>query len=505
MLNIKALGKDTLAKLVLAAIIFTGTLSRIYRLAENSLWLDEASSYHLAKQGVTGVVDILWHTWIVHDAPLFLWLTCLFMKFGDSEWVLRMPSMLAGVIAIPVLYLLGRELMDRAVGLLAAALLSISVFHIYYSQEARVYALFFLLSLLSTYYYLKLLRTETNRDWFYYGLFTLLLMYSHYYSFWIISAQIASFLVAKLLFDQSRRLAQRVRKLKAMAVTLAALAVSFLPWLPEVKNLSTVGYDYHCPSLFSYEYIRDIKYVLAGVSPLGFIYFVLFACGCLCLYKKKKRAELFYFLFILIYSTVFINLQLTSVKMFMATRYFIFLIAPFLLLVASGAVYMYRSMPGPRKRIAAAVLLFVLFVQLQALFAYYQNGFVAGIFAKRDWRLLKRELIQADHQLVIVPLPFFFIKPLAYYFRGEEERVLFANIQERHFEDLQRMIGGCNVVNWYDLQGEIKQNAITIVQPRDSEYCFRTIAEFTEVLAGHGFKTIRSGMVGRIRIIEYRR
>jgi uncharacterized membrane protein len=61
--------------------------------------------------------------------------------FGDSEQVLRVPSALFGVATVYVLYRLGALLWGRSTGLIAALLLTLSGFHVWYSTEVRMYAL----------------------------------------------------------------------------------------------------------------------------------------------------------------------------------------------------------------------------------------------------------------------------------------------------------------------------------------------------------------------------
>ena len=67
--------------------------------------------------------------------------------FGDSAIALRLPSALMGIANIYLIYRLGTVFWDRLTGVFGAALLAFAAFHIWYSQEARMYAL---LSLLAT-------------------------------------------------------------------------------------------------------------------------------------------------------------------------------------------------------------------------------------------------------------------------------------------------------------------------------------------------------------------
>src|SRR5947209_224053 len=84
--------------------------------------------------------------------------------FGTGETGLRLLSALCGIATIPVIFACGRELVSRWVGLVAAGLAAISPFLIYYSQEARSYALFALLSSLALLFWLRALREPARRE-----------------------------------------------------------------------------------------------------------------------------------------------------------------------------------------------------------------------------------------------------------------------------------------------------------------------------------------------------
>ena len=79
-----------------------------------------------------------------------------------DEFGLRLVPFLAGVVSIPVIYLCGRELLDRRAGLFAALLTAANPWHLYWSQNARFYSLVFLFSaLLVTALYLAFARRSS--------------------------------------------------------------------------------------------------------------------------------------------------------------------------------------------------------------------------------------------------------------------------------------------------------------------------------------------------------
>ncbi|MCC6488645.1 MAG: glycosyltransferase family 39 protein [Candidatus Hydrogenedentes bacterium] len=115
-------------------------LLRLYRL-DVSFTTDEVLTLRGAQLSIP---EILVHR--IH--PFYYLLAHFAMMLGDSEVILRLPSVLAGVLCVPVIYLLTREAAGRHAGLLAAFLMATSWYNIMQSQSARFYALVMLGGLL---------------------------------------------------------------------------------------------------------------------------------------------------------------------------------------------------------------------------------------------------------------------------------------------------------------------------------------------------------------------
>ena len=133
-----------LLALTLAALLLAFAL-RIYRLPDQSLWYDEALSIHYANQSLRGLlagVSGSDHP-PLHSLLLHFWMGIT----GRSEFSVRYLSLWWGVLGVALLYRLGKQFFNKSTALLAMALLVVSPFHIWYSQEARMYSLALALSL----------------------------------------------------------------------------------------------------------------------------------------------------------------------------------------------------------------------------------------------------------------------------------------------------------------------------------------------------------------------
>jgi uncharacterized membrane protein len=211
---------------VLAGLILVGLALRLA--VPRGIWLDEAISIHQARLSLHDLFSNLYNG--DRQPPLYhltLWLTI--RAFGHGEFAVRLPSLIAGTLVIPVLYELGRELYDRRTGLIAAAFAAVSPVLIWYAQEVRMYefvALFGLLALLTQ---LRVIRNGTMLNWAAYILATAALLWSHYFGLLLIGVQQLVF-VAVLV--HRKRNGQPVKALAlGFAYSAAVLIMQLVPLL----------------------------------------------------------------------------------------------------------------------------------------------------------------------------------------------------------------------------------------------------------------------------------
>ena len=143
------------------AIILVSLLAfllRIYRAQDQSVWGDELYSVMYANMGLADIIRFNLRA-LDPQAPLFYLLLKLWVTVaGQTELALRMPSILGGVVLVPAVYVLGRYLVGGLAGLLAAVILAVNPFHVWYAQEVRTYSITVLLTTLSTLLFLRVLR-----------------------------------------------------------------------------------------------------------------------------------------------------------------------------------------------------------------------------------------------------------------------------------------------------------------------------------------------------------
>ncbi|NMC00986.1 MAG: hypothetical protein GYA30_01270, partial [Chloroflexi bacterium] len=149
-------------RLLLGVILLVAFALRLTRLGDQNIWWDEGLSVVASRMSFTGAT--LWTASDVHP-PLYFWLLWTWARVsGETEFALRFITALEAFLTLPVVYALARRLSrSPAVGAGAMALLALSRFHIWWSQEMRMYALAGLGAMLSLYFTVRLAEGELTR------------------------------------------------------------------------------------------------------------------------------------------------------------------------------------------------------------------------------------------------------------------------------------------------------------------------------------------------------
>jgi hypothetical protein len=200
----------------LLLIVAAAAALRFATIADQSYWFDEALTVDAARLpfgtdalGIDGSAE----------PPLYFALTWVWRRvFGDGEAGLRSLSALAGVLTVPVAYSTARSLVDKRTGLIAAGLATVSPALIQYSQEARAYALYVLLSALSFMFVARIRERPTPRRYAGWVITSTLAILAHYFAVFLVVAE-AVWLLARPVDRRGARVA-----VGAMGVAVLALA-----------------------------------------------------------------------------------------------------------------------------------------------------------------------------------------------------------------------------------------------------------------------------------------
>jgi mannosyltransferase len=164
------------SRFFLASILIAAAFLRFYRLNEG-LWFDEILT---AVRYVRLPFSKLLFAFDSENQHFLYSILAHFSVslFGEHSWSLRLPAVLFGFGAIAMTYVFGSAVTSRIEALLASALLSVSYFHIWFSQNARGYTGLQFWTLLSGYLLIRCLESGERRKWILYGVTIALGMYT---------------------------------------------------------------------------------------------------------------------------------------------------------------------------------------------------------------------------------------------------------------------------------------------------------------------------------------
>jgi mannosyltransferase len=165
-----------------------GALLRFSTLGVQHLWLDEAVTQGLMQLNLH---DLLTTLPASESTPPLYYLVARawVVVFGSGEVGLRALSALAGTLTIPVAYSVGSTLASREAGLVTAALAAVSPALVWYSQEARAYALLVLLCALSLLFLARALRGGGRPAVAWWAVTSMLAVLTHYFAGFLVAGE----------------------------------------------------------------------------------------------------------------------------------------------------------------------------------------------------------------------------------------------------------------------------------------------------------------------------
>lgn len=386
--------------MIIFLILTAGFILRIINL-DQSLWLDEATQLILSAKSISEII----HNRVADfHPPLSYLLYHFWLKLGSSEVWLRLLPVIFGVATVFAIYLLTIRMFNKRIALLSALLLSISPYHIYYSQEVRMYSLAALLATLSMYFFVNIIKGKRLTDTLAYVIATTSLLYTHYLGVFLVLSQFIFILIC--CKEKTRQF---------IAVT-AVVTVLYIPWLPSLLKQLQGGsnIDVYLPgwremltlsplkaiplTIFKFsagriDFDNTILYMVVALVVLSiFGYLVLKGI------KRELRTNNYFVIF-----WFFVPLILAYVVSFKIP-----LNQPFRLLFILPAFYILISLGiDSLSRVKGVFITLVVIISLLGLTMYYLNP----RFYREDWRgavkFLDEKSIEDQAPVVFIwPEPF---------------------------------------------------------------------------------------------------
>ena len=334
---------STIAPVVALTLVALGL--RIIGLGRLSLWYDEALSLLMVSAWPLS-------SWLIDvHPPLHSALLLVAAQISTSDAWLRLPSAIVGAATVPVVYALGARLFDRAVGLWAAAFLSVTWLHVWFSREARMYPLLVLGFTLALWGIVAGVRDGKAAGWIVYVLGGAVLAWTHGIGVHYVA-------IVALVACIVRRADGQAWPWRRWLIANVAIVVLFAPWIPvAIRNTRRTV------ETFWMEATSPVPPVLTTIqhftvapipTPVLMLTVLLAALGlAIALGHRQGGAEL-WFLVLAYLAPIGVFTALSfMVRPILAPRILLPVVVPLVLLLAVGV----RALPWRGGQVIAGLLI----------------------------------------------------------------------------------------------------------------------------------------------------
>lgn len=369
-----------------------------------SFWENEGKYIFTAKQSLS---DIVFYN-AKDQSPLYFFFLHYWMKlFGTGEWVLRLPSVLFGGLAVYFLYRLGTLLAGPSLGFLSALLLSFSPLVVGMSQEVKHWTLFLFLSILSVFFLIQYLQEGRKKHLVAFGFTMVASFYACFYTFsnfFAMALFLACLCFVKKLREEELPPAWRL-KTRELGFTFFIVALSMLPQFflmrSAVDFVNFQGAQWGLPRVFPTFFLLAAK-DLIGFSYRGSYEEAWLGMGLFFLVLGLVRSDwkVGLFAFFWIVPMLWGSYEMAA-KASIRERYFLALIPACLVLMASGVLSI------PWRRFRFLVIFLMMAMASPSLVQYYMSRRDDGRnFKNEDWRGALRYLqsrFQEHDAIILIP------------------------------------------------------------------------------------------------------
>jgi hypothetical protein len=367
----------------LFGLLILGLILRVYRLTYYDFWFDETITFFKVFYKPAEISNI--YLWDKHPFLYFSVLKQWSNLFGSSDFSLRFFSVIFGVISIWLVYKLARLFWDKSTALLAAIFICLSPFHLWYSQEARLFTFSLFLNLSSAYFFIKIIKRNNYINWLCYLFSSLAAIFTSYFSFLLILAQ------AVVVFFYSKKWVYKVS-----IFVFSFLAFIFLVVFSDFYSQICLTLDnFWVPPPDLANFFNTFQVFLLGYNGFKLFYLLVFLLSLFLIISSMvvfndKNKYIYFIFFMLPLSTVFLVSKLV-VPIYLHRNLLMF--SPFFYLFLARSIISLN-----KKKVRVGVSAFFIIALVISVFSYY-FGIVSsqhmwpGVYLKRDTRQVVKKFI----------------------------------------------------------------------------------------------------------------
>ncbi len=353
-------------------------------------WGDEAWTALISALPIKEIIRVTGEDF--HPPAYYLLVHWFIALFGASEWIRLISTFFWLLTPIPV-YWLVKNLKNKTVAMLGAALVLTSPILFIYAFEARSYALLAFESSLSTLAFWNSVKDRSNRWNVIYVLTAIVGVYTHYYMWFIL----ASHGIYWLLWERNGW--------KKYSIIWGSILVAQLPWVPMLlAQASSVARGYWIAPIDKWwTHWEWFVRVAAGdndVPQRMFIVWIILSLLIMSLVVVRLKEKLWPKAYIFLWSWLVVPVLIPSVislfRPIFFYRYLIFSTVPILLIVLWGLAAIRKALAW-----GGAAFILVFYISI--------NGFNFMRFPYSMREELNKVWLDENHQneLVVTVLPAF--------------------------------------------------------------------------------------------------
>ncbi len=326
----------------LLLILFAAGFLRFHTVDTRDLWYDEVFTYDVSQLSFPELISALSRD---TSPPLYFLMLKGWSGILGNVLNLRSLSIVWALLGIWGVYLLGSQLFSRSIGLYSALLVAVNPFHIYYSQELRMYTAYTAMLVFAAYFLIKAMSGQMRRGWLLSALLNALALYTHYHAIFFIFGE---YLFVCYVMKNRGNTVLRKGFLRCLLVT----GVAVLPLLPLVliqatNNLGKIAWiptpllsDLPRSFFVAFSYYFCATQEAWWMWAIYSLLFLILVWGNWGIWRDKTtRSALIFLLSTAIFPVVVMFvLSYSSIKFFLVSRYIIVSLIPFVLLLSAFLV-----------------------------------------------------------------------------------------------------------------------------------------------------------------------